>query len=396
MYIFSFFKNLFRKANALIIVYLALNITIYVALFGGFSSGVLAGMAVALYLVSLCIALSPIGEFILRIQSGCKKIKRPDYLQRLMPLFNEVYARAKAKDPSISDNVGLYMSNDDIPNAFATGRKTICVTKGFLTFSDEQIKGALAHEFAHLAHKDTDLLLLISVGNMLISAIFVIYRIIINISLFFFVTMSRSEFIGRILTAIFINAILASLIWVWTKIGSLLVRHSSRQNEFEADQFAHELGYGKELCVTLEILESMGSSSGNSFWAQLQSTHPDTDDRIARLQNMGTNYGHSYSQLPATSTAQPQPSPVHRPSPVNITQEWVCSLCGAKTSQQMCPECGQEKPHMKARPLPMGAAAFVQPSNTYSTNMAASEWACSLCGNKSHEKVCPECGQERP
>ncbi|HEY8362450.1 MAG TPA: M48 family metalloprotease [Tissierellaceae bacterium] len=108
--------------------------------------------------------MSPIGEWILRIQTGSKQIKRKDYLNRLEPLFQEVLTKAREINPSIPEDVKLFMSEDKEPNAFATGRKTVCLTKGLLNYSDEQIKAVFAHELGHLGNKDTDFILLVTIG----------------------------------------------------------------------------------------------------------------------------------------------------------------------------------------------------------------------------------------
>ena len=52
-------------------------------------------------------------------------------MSRLEPLFYEVYQKAKMQEPLISDSVRLYMNDDESENAFATGRRTICVTRAF-------------------------------------------------------------------------------------------------------------------------------------------------------------------------------------------------------------------------------------------------------------------------
>ena len=44
------------------------------------------------------------------------------------------------QEPLISDSVRLYMNDDESENAFATGRRTICVTRGLLNMPDEVIK----------------------------------------------------------------------------------------------------------------------------------------------------------------------------------------------------------------------------------------------------------------
>lgn len=374
MYIVDFAKNLFRKANAGVIVYLVLNVGLYVSAFGGFSALGNAIIALLLYFATICVALSPIGEWILRTQTGCKKIKRADYLERLMPLFEEVYGCAKAMEPSISDRVKLYMNADMSPNAFATGRRTICITKGFMSYTDEQIKGTLAHEFAHLAHKDTDLLLLIQVGNFLVSAIFVLFRIFANILVLIFATGLKLKFVGTFLTSLLVNGILTLLMWLWTKAGLLLVMHSSRENEYEADAFAFALGYGNDLCVVLDSIDGGEATAGRSLWAQLHSSHPDTNERIARLQKMGAGYNNSYGHDVRAVNANPElygyshgvppvaPPPAAAAAFVGeargvLTREpeppakvTVCRHCGGVVyaGDAFCGECGQ--PHTPPPP----------------------------------------------
>ncbi|WP_459479213.1 zinc metalloprotease HtpX [Clostridium saccharoperbutylacetonicum] len=285
-YFVDFFKNLTKKSNVGVLIYLILNTLIVVTLFSdGFRDikGVFIGIIA--YAISLIIALSPIGEWILRLQTGCKTIKRKEFVNRLEPLFNEVYAKAKKLNPSIPDGVQLFMSNDEEPNAFATGRKTICLTKGFLGYSDVQIKATFAHELGHLAHKDTDLILMITIGNFIVTIIFVIYRVIINIA--GIVVGAASEGIGSIIYNVFIDFILVAMMWIWTKIGTMLVMHSSRQNEYMADEFAFNCGYGDSLAA---VLDTFGGSSQKGLWANLASSHPDSDDRIARLQDLGSSY----------------------------------------------------------------------------------------------------------
>lgn len=285
-YFVDFVKNITKKSNIGVFIYLILNTLIVVALFsGGFSSvsGVFVGIIA--YAISLVIALSPVGEGILRIQTGCKKIKRKEFVNRLEPLFNEVYAKAKKINPSIPDDVQLFMSNDEEPNAFATGRKTICLTKGFLGCSDEQIKAIFAHELGHLAHKDTDLILIITIGNFIVTAFFILYRIIFSF-IGIFMSIASKDF-GTLFVHCLIDLILVAMMWVWTKIGTVLVMHSSRQNEYLADEFAFNCGYGDNLAL---VLDTFSGSGTKGLWATLASTHPESDDRIARLQELGSAY----------------------------------------------------------------------------------------------------------
>ena len=75
IYIIDYFKRLFRKENTGTIIFLVLNVTLYIALLGGFAAPQMIPLAIFLYLISITIALSPIGEFIVRIQCGCKPLK---------------------------------------------------------------------------------------------------------------------------------------------------------------------------------------------------------------------------------------------------------------------------------------------------------------------------------
>ena len=188
MYLIDFFRKLFKSKNIGIIIWLFFNSLMFIIPFMSIYPdypilGLLFGIVV--YVGTIAIALSSLGEWFFRLINGCKKIIDPRILNRLIPLFNEVYARAKMKDPILSPNIRLYMINDHYPNAFALGRNTVCVTRGLLYLDDEEIKGIFAHEFSHLSNKDTDFLLFIYIGNLVMTCGFMIARAMIWIISFF-------------------------------------------------------------------------------------------------------------------------------------------------------------------------------------------------------------------
>ena len=301
MYLVDFFKRTMRKSNIPVFIYLVLNIFVIALILSlvidngniPFWKALLIG--IVLYFVSLLIALSPIGEWILRLQTGCKKIQNDEQRNFIEPIFREVYDKARAQDPSISDKIKIYMNHDEAPNAFATGRKTICVTEGMLSMPVEQIKATLGHEFGHLAHKDTDLILVVAVGNLIVSAFILLFRLAIDLVHLLFVFSSvfvggSDGAFGALISTVYhlaMTAVVVGLTWIWTKIGVLLVMKSSRANEYEADEFSFRLGYGNELCV---LLNSFSGTNANGLFANLVSSHPDKDDRIARLQELGATY----------------------------------------------------------------------------------------------------------
>ena len=304
MYLIDFFRKLFKSKNIGIIIWLFFNSLMFIIPFMSICPdypilGLLFGIVV--YVGTIAIALSSLGEWFFRLINGCKKIIDPRILNRLIPLFNEVYARAKMKDPILSPNIRLYMINDHYPNAFALGRNTVCVTRGLLYLDDDEIKGIFAHEFSHLSNKDTDFLLFIYIGNLVMTCGFMIARAMIWIISFFLGVATSDHDDYDVVKGLrgLIFARLADLLYViavglYTKLGLILVRHSMRKQEYEADKFAYDLGYGEQLRDALMQLQDTNEAP-KKFAANLMSTHPDIFSRIDKLnmylfQNGSGNY----------------------------------------------------------------------------------------------------------
>lgn len=301
-YIVDFAKKLAHKKNVWAILYLILNMAIITVFMRAFTDNwwMSALYGVLLYLATGMIALSPVGEWLFRLINGCKKIKEPEILNRLNPLFMEVKERAQRERPDVivDPKISLYIKEDDSINAFAMGRRTVCVTRGLLQLSDEQIKGVLGHEFGHLVTHDTDLTLLITIGNFMISAAVTVIRAILFV--YHFIMSLVSVFLGGSEGLFFavVNAVYTFLItvlidggmWVWTQLGILMVMKSSRDAEYEADAFACDIGYGAGLLSFFRLLDQLEITSGakadrGNIFAALASSHPATEQRIARIES---------------------------------------------------------------------------------------------------------------
>lgn len=307
MYLFDFVAQLFKKKSVGTIIWLIINTVIVTAGFGYVFAFILINLDIyeipdwalfassfLIYVLSIAVALSPIGEFILRLQTGCRKIADPAVYERIERLFNEVRERAAVFDPNLNNReINFFMSDDEAPNAFATGRKTVCITKGLLSLSDEEIKGVLAHEFGHLSHKDTDALLIIEVGNIFVWLFFLLFELLIRginwllrIVLYFVVDEDTWFMVGLNWLADFlIHAVFGAVMWLWTKLGVLICMSSSRKNEYLADKFACDLGYGLYLKQTLLSLEDKDYEKSMGLWATLASSHPDTASRVSAIDN---------------------------------------------------------------------------------------------------------------
>lgn len=80
-----------------------------------------------------------------------------------------------------------------------------------------------------------------------------------------------------------VNLLFGAAMWVWTKLGVLICMTSSRQNEYFADKFAYDIGYGTRLKEALIALEGEDIPKAKGLWATLNSSHPETIKRIEKL-----------------------------------------------------------------------------------------------------------------
>ena len=288
MYVISVFKNLFKKNNIGTIIYFLLNAALIFYIFSSSKPEVL-GQIVLLYVISILVALSPVGEWFLAFISGARKMRRMDMRARILPIIQRVQHKAKLKTPDLPDFIILKVMYDPNPNAFAVGRRTICVTEGLFDLSDEMIEGILAHEFAHLALHHTDIQLLIGGGNFIVTAFILILQLISSIvnAIGGALTFSRDTRPAGCVLSIF-GLFCAGLVWLWTKFSMLFLMWSSRANEYAADKYAYEIGLGYELALALDTIGTGVPQS--SFLKALYSTHPETNDRIGKLQELGVPY----------------------------------------------------------------------------------------------------------
>lgn len=286
--------RIIRLSNLGTLIFFLLNIGLILALFCPYDVTFEAtAPLVVCYIVSVLISLSPVGEWMLAALAGAKEIKRKDIQTRLIPLLEIVFSQAKERTPSMIESIRLKVIQDQSPNAFAIGRKTICVTDGLLNLSDEEIMAVFAHEVGHLAYQHSVIQLFIGGGNLFISGFLLIIKIMcwIVTGVFALVGVSTRSFWGGFFVTLF-GSLSTVLIWLWTKFCMLFLMWSMRQNEFVADEYAYKLGYGTMLASVLD--RHMRSAPSGGLLKALYSTHPHSDDRIAHLQELGANYSRFY------------------------------------------------------------------------------------------------------
>ncbi len=210
-----------------------------------------------------------------------------------------IYARVYPIVAGLAQRMGipmpkLWLIEDPSPNAFATGRNpqhaSVAFTQGILqTMSDDEIEGVVAHELGHVLHRD---ILISSVAATIAAAITFLARMA-----FFFGGSRDEEEEGGWLGSL--------LMMILAPIAALLIQMAiSRSRELDADAAsAKYTGSPYKLISALQKLEVyskripmnatpstahlfiMEPSTGQ-WLMRLFSTHPSTQERIARLEAM--------------------------------------------------------------------------------------------------------------
>lgn len=193
----------------------------------------------------------------------------------------------------------IYVSPAEQPNAFATGRNpkhaAVAVTRGLLqSMDDRELRGVVAHELMHVKHRD------ILIGSVA-AAVGMSITFIARMAMFgaMFGGGGRDDDRNGNPIALIAMALLAP-------IAAMAIQMAvSRSREYEADAGAARLlGDGEPLARALAKLEgaskripmNVNPATENAYivnplggrranFARMFSTHPSTEERIARLRS---------------------------------------------------------------------------------------------------------------
>jgi len=203
-------------------------------------------------------------------------------------MVRELAQRAQLPMPKV------YLIQEDAPNAFATGRNpdhaAVAATTGILrVLSDRELRGVMAHELAHVKHRD---ILISTVSATMAGAI----SMLANFAMFFG---------GRDSEGRSHNPIVGILVMFLAPLAASVIQMAiSRAREFEADRGGAEIsGDPQALASALQKIEHyargipMAAAERHPETAQMMisnplsggglrglfSTHPSTEERVARL-----------------------------------------------------------------------------------------------------------------
>lgn len=260
------------------------------AIFGGDAPSITIGVLFGALIYTL-ISYYSASKIALAV-NGAKKIEQKNN-PRLYRIVENLAITEGIPTPSV------YIMEDAAPNAFATGRDpnhaSVCATTGLLDMmTDSELQGVMAHELGHIKNYD------IRVGMVafaMVAVIGLLADILLRMTFFSGDDDNSSSSIGFFLGIA--GAILAPI------AATLIQLAISRQREYLADATGvMTTRYPDGLASALKKIGKSGSalkshqnsSTAHLFFANplkgksianLFSTHPPIDQRIARIKEMG-------------------------------------------------------------------------------------------------------------
>ena len=238
------------------------------------------------YAVALLIALSPIGEWFILLTNHARQLETNREIDYLVPIFEEVYDEAKEQYPYLP-KITVYTIDSLVVNACAMGRHTVAVTRGAMeTFSEDELKAVIAHEIGHILYGHTTALLLNIVGNGVFSIFVIVAKCVITI-----LDLLQTPFEKRTrgISYLFISLLrflFNVVLFVFMFIGNIILSSNSRNNEFQADEFAHQIGFGENLIESLYLLQKMSLGEEMELVERMTASHPLIAKRIGRLETL--------------------------------------------------------------------------------------------------------------
>ena len=282
----------------------------------GFLLGGEAGMllALAFAVATNAFAYWNADKLVLRMH-GAREVDRRS-APEFVGMVEQLARRARLPMPKV------YLIETDQPNAFATGRNpdnaAVAATTGLLARLDRsEIEAVMAHELAHVNNRDT---LIMTITATIAGAI----SMLANFALFF--GGSRNNPLGLIGTI---------ALMILAPIAAMLVQMAiSRTREYAADRVGAQIcGNPLALASALAKLEAgarrvvneraeQNPASAHLFIVNplngqsldnLFSTHPNTANRIARLEQMAGRGLSGRGTMAAGRQPQPARAPTRHP-----------------------------------------------------------------------------------
>ncbi|MCR4441921.1 MAG: M48 family metalloprotease [Peptococcaceae bacterium] len=270
------------------LIEILLNWAILFVICGADSSAVLPSALIMAAFVGA--GFTPIGEYFFRLAAGGRPMTK-DEKARIAPVVESVLGKL-----NLNWVPEFWASDHPYPNGLATGRRTIVLTRPLVNdASPDELAGVIAHEIGHIRNGDTRWKVAAYMANAvgLVSAWLLTAAVAVA---GFFASLAGFEalegtsrgsglsfmfIVGffAMLAVWFLRALISFLKWL-SRLGMLA---ADRGNEFRADRFAAESGYGAGL---VSFLSRTAQPAHEGFWSNVYATHPPAAQRIEKIKQI--------------------------------------------------------------------------------------------------------------
>ncbi|MDP1960584.1 MAG: M48 family metallopeptidase [Reyranella sp.] len=263
------------------------------------TAGVTAAGLMAVVSIGWSALSLAVGDKMVLAMSGAKEIGKADAPQ-LYNVVEEISIAAGVPMPKV-----MVLETDAL-NAFATGNRvghgTIAVTRGLIdTLNRDELQGVVAHEMAHLANLDTRYMVVVGVTVGLIA-------LVCDMLLRTMAWGGRGRSSGKKSSGGGILIIVLIVVAIFAPLAAKAVQMAvSRQREYLADATSVQFTRNPNGLISAlgKLADKAAPFPGVSRATQhlfivnpvqtftsktpaLLATHPDIEDRIARLRNLGS------------------------------------------------------------------------------------------------------------
>jgi Zn-dependent protease with chaperone function len=229
--------------------------------------------------------LRPVQRLLLSWLYGARR-PTPDELARLEPAWLDVLHQAGLP----SKRFVLAVTDSPELNAYACGGHVVAVSTGALDLlPDDELHGVLAHELGHHLGLHT---VALTITHWLSLPIITLARIGFLLERVAFAASDRlaPRSAGLALVGRIVSAILQVLAWAF--LATVLVARRigdrlGRSSEFNADQWAVQMGYGRHLAMALrrvQVMDRQERDAGTDGLPRAIGSHPSAVLRTARIE----------------------------------------------------------------------------------------------------------------
>lgn len=258
----------------------------------GFFSGIFQAIFVAIVLPTFTwclfqLILNGFGQACMRLIVGASKIERQDMIESITIPVEAIIAEARQNGLTFPDDIKVYQMKTDEAVVYAFGMNSIGVSYAMTELPEEVFKAKVLAELYRIHVMDPDYLLFM-LGSNLISIILGLFAIVVG-----WVYMNYGDRRKGLLTES--DSMMGALLFAssivclsaWMGVCFLFIRGGVRANQFEADRYVAQCGYGEALCLYLDNCMPREFKFGLKL---LEMGHPSRNHRIAALQKLGVAY----------------------------------------------------------------------------------------------------------